>query len=366
MAKRKPRLDGHLIALCRRGVMNKVLLAALVLTLSINALASAAPKLRAYNVDLGQSSVSGLSSGGFMAVQFHVAFSSIVVGAGVVAGGPYYCTQGSWFALWFYLNQCTIVSFWVPSPNAVRLLRHAHEFAARQEIDDLANLTHDKVYIFSGTNDYSVRQSVVSQTNAFYQLAGVPVENIQYVNSLNAGHAVITDDYGNSCARTGSPFINDCDYDQAGAILRHIYGDLNPPATSSNGGKIIEFSQAEFINNPRFHSMSNVGYIYVPKSCAQGDICKVHIAFHGCGQTMEKIGDRFYRRAGYNEWAATNNIIVLYPQLVELAWHNPEGCWDWWGYDNADYYNKKGPQMAAVMAMLKRLAAKDKIGLEQQ
>ncbi len=34
--------------------------------------------------------VSGISSGGFMAVQFHVAHSSTVGGAGVVAGGPYW------------------------------------------------------------------------------------------------------------------------------------------------------------------------------------------------------------------------------------------------------------------------------------
>ncbi len=34
--------------------------------------------------------VSGISSGGYMAVQFHVAFSSVVDGSGVVAGGPFY------------------------------------------------------------------------------------------------------------------------------------------------------------------------------------------------------------------------------------------------------------------------------------
>jgi poly(3-hydroxybutyrate) depolymerase len=37
--------------------------------------------------------VSGLSSGAFFASQYHVAFSSEVAGAGIVAGGPYYCAQ---------------------------------------------------------------------------------------------------------------------------------------------------------------------------------------------------------------------------------------------------------------------------------
>lgn len=47
-----------------------------------------------FNVDIEQTSVSGLSSGGFMAVQFSVAYSAIIMGAGIIAGGPYYCAQG--------------------------------------------------------------------------------------------------------------------------------------------------------------------------------------------------------------------------------------------------------------------------------
>jgi len=36
--------------------------------------------------------VVGLSAGAFFAAQFHVAFSSELIGAGIIAGGPYYCT----------------------------------------------------------------------------------------------------------------------------------------------------------------------------------------------------------------------------------------------------------------------------------
>src|SRR5215218_9224155 len=39
--------------------------------------------------------VSGISSGAFMAVQFHVAFSGEVAGVGSVAGGPYLGAEGS-------------------------------------------------------------------------------------------------------------------------------------------------------------------------------------------------------------------------------------------------------------------------------
>ena len=39
--------------------------------------------------------VSGLSAGASMATQFHVAHSSLVNGAALVAGAPYYCSAGS-------------------------------------------------------------------------------------------------------------------------------------------------------------------------------------------------------------------------------------------------------------------------------
>jgi hypothetical protein len=47
--------------------------------------------------------VSGLSSGGFFAHQFHVAFSSLVKGAGILAGGPYGCVAAipnPWLPFW--------------------------------------------------------------------------------------------------------------------------------------------------------------------------------------------------------------------------------------------------------------------------
>ena len=51
-----------------------------------------------------------------------------------------------------------------------------------------------------------------------------------------------------------------------------------------------------------------------PAACAAGETCGLHIALHGCEQPEEKIGDAFAHQAGYNRWADTNNIIVLFPQ----------------------------------------------------
>src|SRR5204863_4834893 len=56
-------------------------------------MAPAAPALPSFNADLTQCSVSGLSSGAFMTVQLHLAYSSMFIGAGVIAGGPYRCAE---------------------------------------------------------------------------------------------------------------------------------------------------------------------------------------------------------------------------------------------------------------------------------
>ncbi|HPI62327.1 MAG TPA: poly(3-hydroxybutyrate) depolymerase, partial [Zoogloea sp.] len=62
--------------------------------------AHAAPPLPAMGARGDAVTVSGISSGGYMAVQFQVAFSSLVKGAGVLAAGPYDCAEGStWRAL---------------------------------------------------------------------------------------------------------------------------------------------------------------------------------------------------------------------------------------------------------------------------
>ena len=58
---------------------------------------SAEPPLPALDIDITQTSISGISSGGFMTVQFQLAHSSIVKGAGVVAGGPFNCSKADVF-----------------------------------------------------------------------------------------------------------------------------------------------------------------------------------------------------------------------------------------------------------------------------
>ena len=85
--------------------------------------------------------------------------------------------------------------------------------------------------------------------------------------------------------------------------------------------------------------------------------CAVHVAFHGCRQNADAVGDAFARHAGYNRWADSNGLIVLYPQTSASYFRifNPRGCWDWWGYTGPDYAMQSAPQIRAVIAMIERL-----------
>ncbi len=328
-----------------------------------------APALPAYQADLSQTSVSGLSSGGFMAAQFAVAYSATVAGAGIIAGGPYFCSgQPGRFPFIAYLTNALTTcmnpgSAQVAPPVASELLRAANDFARARLIDDTANLKRQRVYLFSGTKDQTVTRPVVEQVEKFYQLAGTPAAQIRFIDTLVAGHAILTDsNQDKPCATTESPFINDCDYVQAGDILQHLYPDLQP-ASSALTGKLIAFNQRSFIQSA-YSSMHHTGYAYIPKAC-DSESCRVHVVFHGCLQTTQAIGDRFYTSTGYNQVADANKIIVLYPQVEPspVYPYNPKGCWDFWGYTSINpidpnFYRKSGTQMAAVKGMLDRLAAR--------
>lgn len=166
---------------------------------------------------------------------------------------------------------------------------------------------------------------------------------------------MVTDYFGSACSTKASPYINNCNFDLAGEILKWIYGTLNQKNSGVLGGSFVEFNQAEFIASPASHGMAASGWAYVPASCGASQPCKVHVVLHGCQQDTSKIQDKYYRSTGYNRWADTNNIVMLYPQTAPSSAGNPNGCWDWWGYDDANYAKKSGRQMVAIKGMVDRV-----------
>ena len=322
------------------------------------AAAEALPELGA---ELDATSVSGLSSGAYMAGQIELAHATHIVGVGIVAGGPYACAETQSARLFPYwpivlwqnatqaANQC-MATAWGP-PDVSTLAKRAKDLADEGAIEPLEGLADDKVYLFSGSEDEIVTRPVVEAAARFLKEVGVPSGNVTLVER-EGGHAFLTEDDGGACGVTAKPFVSDCDYDQAKAILEWIYGPL-ADASPAPQGRFVAFDQSAF-SEPG-DGFADEGVVYVPSSCLEEAGCRVHIALHGCEQSKEVVGDAFIKGSGFAELADANRLVILFPQIAASV-VNPHGCWDWWGYTGLDYLGKDAPQISGIWAMVEQLA----------
>ena len=342
-------------------------------------------------------SVSGISSGAFMANQFHIAHSELVMGAGLIAGGLHGCAvlsqtekDGTLDAtISRALDRC--MAGRAPLEPAETYAGRVLDLAEHGWIDPVSGLAGDRVYLFTGRADKTVHAGTVERAAEVYGVLGIAEADLALQKFLDpslvqdgspgqggAGHAWLTDDCCQPCPINASPHINNCGYDQAGEILKHIYGGLEDKAEALSG-RFATFSQSGFVpdgGGAKHHGLADEGVVYIPAACepgSPGETCALHMALHGCSQSSEVLGDTFYTKVGLNEWADSNRIVVLYPQAasVELAdldaaypdrifrnsiAVNPRGCWNWWGYAYDDRFaHKEGVQIAALRAMIGRL-----------
>ena len=251
-----------------------------------------------------------------------------------------------------------------------RSFEKADAKSASGDIDSLEFVRRQKIYLFHGYNDAVVARSVTDAAADFYRhyLGEANRGNLYYQTTVGAGHslAVAPDkpiDGLNDCQANAAPVYQQCGYDQAGIILQHIYGALSAPNRGPLSGTIKRFDQSLYTrpNDPGPLSLTTSGFVFVPKECEQGAACRVHIALHGCKQDVDDIGRRFIDDTGYNAWADSNRLIVLYPQTTAspFAPFNPQACWDWWSYVNHsdNYVTKSGAQIRTIKAMLDALTA---------
>ena len=307
--------------------------------------------------------VTGISSGGYMANQLQVAYSSRFRGAGIFSAGPYYCAQGS---VTLALSACTDNAAPTQLPT---LLAQTDRYAQAGKIDPTSNLASHRTWFFWGTQDSTVKGSVADDLAAYYRHYAVP---LTYRETVPAGHAWISALGPNPCGVTQPPFINTC----AGGIdtdmLTTMFGaSVKARNTGTPRGSVVSFSQDPYAASAQVGAgdparsgaaaigMGPTGYAYVPSSCAGGNPCKLVVALHGCRQTAGEIGTTFVEKSGLNQFADTNRFVVLYPQANrDETFGNPKGCWDWWGYlgpNDSEYATRSGPQMATVMSMVRAL-----------
>lgn len=284
-----------------------------------------------------------------MATQFHVAHSRDVMGAGLIAGAPYMCSEGNVATSFACMMTPAIISV-----SALEIVTSSAAFVFN--IDSTSNMHNDNVWIFAGTHDSVVNPGAASKIAEYYHHY-VTSGSVKTVLNVPAEHSQPTKNYGGPCDQLApTNYLNNCNYDAAFELLNHIYGGhLHAPTTAS--GQLIKFDQTDFfyLSSPATYSMDNFGYVYVPTACrTKHTACKLHIAFHGCLMGQSRIGEAYVRHAGYNEVGEANNIILLYPQVV-LSLTNPQGCWDWFGYTGLLFATKSGFQMTAVYRMMERV-----------
>ncbi|KAL5049377.1 hypothetical protein BDW71DRAFT_175747 [Aspergillus fruticulosus] len=337
----------------------------LIILAILNLNPTSAASLGAYNVDPNSVSISGFSSGGFMATQLGIAYSSVFkVGFGVFAGGPFDCARNQPKQTCMNNNTPSIK---IPTENMWTW--------SGNQIDNIANLKTRKVYMQVGELDRITGPNVLSRLRS--QLSGLLTEECTtYIVSPGAGHTFPTalDSVGNNgCGVSAPPFISDCGYDGAGEVLGWLYGReaLKPKNKGKLKGNVLEFEQTgEFGAGARDSGMGGKGYLYVPDDCrneSSPTVCKLHVVLHGCCQSYDLIGDKFVENTGYNQWADMNDIIILYPQAtVDNSSHtiwdgavqaNPLACWDWTGLYGEDADLQGGVQMEAIVNQVKRIVS---------
>jgi len=333
--------------------------AALAAMLAAGAVHAASP-LPQLNVDTSQITVSGLSSGGFMANQLGYAYSSTFKGIGMFAAGPYMCAGHSNYTACMY--NATISASMLSTMQA-----DINNWSGTAN-DSKANVANQKIYMWVGSSDSTVGPNPMNGARTQYTDNGVAAASLSFTQRAGAAHTFPTDfdsTGNNACGSTASPYVSNCSYDGAKAMLTQFYGALSARNNTPAAANYLEFDQTAYSSgNP---GMAATGWIYVPASCAAGTQCKLHVALHGCVQNYATVGDKFVKNTGYTRWADTNNIVVLFPQTkvdntsrstaASGSLPNPNGCWDWIGWYGGNFAQKAGTQAAAIKAMVDRVAS---------
>jgi poly(3-hydroxybutyrate) depolymerase len=306
------------------------------------------PAIQTQNISL-----SGLSSGAYMALQFHLSHSEIVNGSALIAGGPYYCAQND---IGTALKNC------VSDDSGALTLSPLNDYydsvLASKKVASASHNVNDKLWLFHGTKDTRIIASVADQLHAQVMTLFTP-SNIKYVNDKPFAHLMPTLESGIDCNESEAPFIGACNYDAAGELLTYL--GLIETARSEASSDTLKshlnaFSQASYAGEYA-NTLAESGYVFVPPQCVDAKACQLHVSFHGCNQNAETVQDQYAMQSGLNEWALSNDIVVLYPQTKKSMFMplNPQSCWDWWGYTGSEYANKEGQQIQAIMSLVERI-----------
>ena len=296
------------------------------------------------NIDPDRITVSGVSAGAQMAHQMHIAYSDIFNGGAMIAGGPFGCAEGS---LAIAMGRCVgTADPDFPMGEQLEMIRSA---AKAGKLAPLDNLSDDPVWLFHGALDTAVASGVSDQLAELYETL-IPNGSIVYETTIEAGHSFPAKGQGTECNVLEAPYVADCDYDAAGALLQHLYPGLKAPAA-----EVTTVLTPVALHGAVDAGLSETAYLFIPAKCEEGeDACALHLVLHGCAQSAVQIETGFMLQSGYLPWAEANHIVLAFPQTVPGV-TNPLGCWDWWGYTGADYLYRDGKQMTVLAEWIESL-----------
>jgi len=363
------------------------------------------PSLPRLSIDPTMISISGLSSGADFAVQFTVAFSSIVRGCGIFAGQPYHCAVTRFADEHTVPQCCGILPFCLkrtctqstPAPdvpicepaaegiphcpagrtlaydhckrtpwrvNVSQLAAYAMASADAGLIDPVVGLKSIRAYVYRGLFDTAYLPGSLEKVVEFFEGFGA---SVQFNHTTPSAHAWPTLNYGPRCGPNRGP-IEACGYDGPGAALQMIYGPqpLHPPIAA---GLPVPFDQTPFMsadNNgtakfnettPRATGFAPSGMVYIPATCRKPNSrCGLHFSLHGCD--VDAYYDKAVAHLGFQRWAESNSLVIVWPRLQNHGGttETQEGCWDSYGQTGRDYALKSGVQMEAVRRMITAVA----------
>eukprot|EP00935_MAST-01C_sp_MAST-1C-sp1_P002666 g2666.t1 len=324
----------------------------------------------------------GASSGGDMAIQFHVSFSAHIKGVCGFDAQPFRCATQR-FAGDALLPQthesstphcfgcppnrtllydhCKSHAHWVNSTllaEAARALpkcppklkpkpKPSAESWAEAEpvpaaalgdcIDDTTNLATARIFLTRG-ECRTYTGSAVENSREVYSLLGA--KGMKYFDQCNPDGS-----------HKGNDTVVMC-FDQVFGPLKH----MGVPSPDAN----FLFDQRPFIDDVSV-GVGDYGYAYVPPACAQGKkACGLQVSFHGCGGAFPPSPKSM-------AYAESNAIVLLHPNIPNRINGNnatgacnagsavsgnckeiSRGCWDGYGQLSEGYVLQSAAHMRAV------------------
>lgn len=310
------------------------------------------PSAPALGIDAKRVTVSGMSSGAYMAHQVHLALNERIVGAALFAGGPYACAGGN---LERALAECMAPEGDGPEVEALAVV--ARDRAAAGAIDALGHLSGDRVFIFHGALDTTVGANVTRASESLYRVLD-PTLAIESDFDRAVAHTFPTLSAGSACDKAEPPFLGACDLDGAALAFRALgLVDAGAVAAAAPAGEWRTFDQSALEAADAPSHLDPDGLLYVPGDCANGG-CALHVVFHGCEQSIGKIDRTFAEGSGFARWADAARVVVAFPQArASFMPLNPKACWDWWGYTGPAYDTREGAQVRVIANLIEALAA---------